>query len=141
MRKKIPILLFYIVLSSSIFAQEIPLFTTDFTPEEFAQRRSKVYNAIGKNGIAIIQGAPMPHGYVKFRQFNEFYYLCGIETPYSYILLNGASRKTRIYLPARNERRESVEGKLLSADDNQMVRKLTGVDAVHAVGLLAEHLV
>ena len=115
--RKISVLIFCLFVSSSIFAQEIPLFTTDFPPEEFAERRAKVYEAMGKNGIALIQGAPMPHGYVKFRQYNEFYYLCGVESPYSYLLLNGSTQTATVYLPARNERRERVEGKLFSADD------------------------
>ena len=34
-----------------------PLFSTDFPPEEFAKRRAAVYDAIGGNAIAILQGA------------------------------------------------------------------------------------
>ena len=138
--RKISVLIFCLFVSSSILAQEIPLFTTDFPPEEFAERRARVYEAMGKNGIALIQGAPMPHGYVKFRQYNEFYYLCGVESPYSYLLLNGSTQTATVYLPARNERRERVEGKLFSAEDDQLVRKLTGIDSVSAVGMLSEHL-
>lgn len=61
----------------SAFAQDAPLFTTDFPPEEFAERREKVYDAIGTGGVAVLQGDPTPRGYVKFRQSNEFYYLSG----------------------------------------------------------------
>jgi Xaa-Pro aminopeptidase len=43
-------------------------------------------------------------------------------------------------VPHRNEGRESVEGKVLSAEDAEMIKKLSGVDAVYGSELLAEHL-
>jgi Xaa-Pro aminopeptidase len=46
------------------------------------------------------------------RQTNEFYYLCGIETPHAYLVLDGRNRKVTLYLPPRNERLESAEGKV-----------------------------
>ena len=122
-------------------AQEgFPLFTTDFPPEEFATRRDKVYEAIGKNAVAVVQGAPTPVGYTRFRQSNDFYYLCGVESPNAYLLLNGSLRKTSLYLPHRNEGRERGEGKVLSAEDAEEVKKLSGVDFVYGTDLLAEHL-
>ncbi|HKP84453.1 MAG TPA: Xaa-Pro peptidase family protein [Blastocatellia bacterium] len=125
----------------TVFAQEgFPLFTTDFPPEEFAARRARVYSAVGENGIALVQGAPSPAGYVRFRQSNEFYYLCGIEVPHAYLLMDGGNRRAALYLPHRNEGRERNEGKMLSAEDADLVRKLSGVDAVFGTDLLAEHL-
>jgi Xaa-Pro aminopeptidase len=121
-------------------AQDVPLFTTDFPPQEFAGRRSKVYDAIGEGGLALVQGAASPAGYVRFRQTNEFYYLCGIEVPHAYLLLSGAQRTATLYLPHRNEGRERSEGKLLSAEDAELVKRLSGVDAVYGTDLLAEHL-
>ena len=129
-----------LLLSASVLGQEIPLFTEDLPPEEFQSRREKVYAAIGDKSFALIQGAPSPVGYVRFRQSNTFYYLCGVETPHAYLLLDGTRGKTSLYLPHRNEAREASEGKLLSAEDAQMVQKLTGVDAVHGSELLSEHL-
>ena len=67
-----------LLVTLSSHAQDAPLFTSDFTPEEFAQRRAKVFDAIGPNSIAIIQGETAPRGYIKFRQSNEFYYLTGV---------------------------------------------------------------
>ena len=131
----------FVLLTPATLAQEgFPLFTTDFPAEEFAQRRAGVYNAIGEGGLAIVQGAASPAGYTRFRQSNEFYYLCGIESPHAYLLLDGASRRASLYLPHRNEGRERSEGKVLSAEDAELVKKLAGVDAVFATDLLAEHL-
>ena len=121
-------------------AQDAPLFTSDFPPEEFAARRAKVYDAIGKEAVALVQGAPAPEGYLRFRQSNDFYYLCGVEVPHAYLLLDGASRRATLFLPHRNERRERSEGKVLSAEDAELVTKLTGVEAVAGTDLLGETL-
>lgn len=117
-----------------------PLFTTDFSPSEFAARRAGVFDAMGSTGIAVLQGAPSPEGYVRFRQTNEFYYLSGIESPHAYLVLDGASRRTALYLPPRDERREYGEGKILSAEDAPLVLELSGVDEVYPLADLPNHL-
>jgi len=121
-------------------AQDAPLFTSDFPPEEFAARRAKVIDAIGAEGLALVQGAPAPEGYLRFRQTNDFYYLCGVEVPHAYLLLDGGSRRATLFLPHRNERREGMEGKQLSAEDADLVKSLSGVDAVSSTDLLGESL-
>ncbi len=90
--------------------------------------------------LAILQGAPSPPGYTRFRQSNEFYYVSGIEMPHAYLLLDGSTSRATLYLPHRNERRESSEGKVLSAEDAEEIRKLSGVDAVAGTDMLGEHL-
>ena len=127
-------------LAAAASGQDVPLFTTDFPVEEFQARRERVYDAIGPNALAVVQGAPSPVGYVRFRQSNGFYYLTGVESPHAYVLLDGTSRTTRLYLPHRNPRREASEGKLLSAEDGELVMELTGVESVHGTDLLSEHL-
>ena len=133
-------LVFVLLVATTLTAQDAPLFTSDFPAEEFAARRAKVYAAIGENGIALIQGAPSPEGYTRFRQTNEFYYLCGVEMPHAYLLLDAAQKRAALYLPHRHAMREASEGKLLSAEDADEIKKLSGVDAVFAQEMLAEHL-
>ncbi len=130
------------MLAAAVLLAQVgfPLFTTDFPPEEFAKRRAAVFDAIGRDSVAILQGAPTPVGYTRFRQSNDFYYLSGIEVPNAYLLLDPVERKATVYLPHRNERRELGEGKVLSAEDADEVRKLSGVDAVFGADLLAEHV-
>jgi Xaa-Pro aminopeptidase len=130
------------MLATAVLLAQVgfPLFSTDFPPEEFAKRRAAVLDAIGKNAIAILQGAPTPVGYTRFRQSNDFYYLCGVEVPNAYLLLDPVQRKTSLYLPHRNVGRETGEGKVLSAEDAEEVKKLSGVDAVFGPDLLAEHV-
>src|SRR4029079_19786732 len=139
MRLFLPILLLLTPISIGAQVGFSP-FRQDFPREEFAARRAKVFDAIGNSSIALVQGAPSPPGYTRFRQSNEFYYLCGIEVPHAYLLLDGATRRTTLYLPHRNEGRERAEGKLLSAEDEAEVRQLSGVDAVFGLEALGEHL-
>ncbi len=139
--KLLRVALFALLLPSALAAQEgIPFFTTDFPPEEFAARRARVYEEIGSGKVALVQGAPSPAGFVRFRQSNEFYYLCGIESPHAYLLLDSTQRRATLYVPHRNEARESVEGKVLSAEDADLIKQLSGIDAVYGSELLAEHL-
>lgn len=118
----------------------VPLFTSDFPPEEFAARRAKVYEAIGDTGLAVLQGAPSPVGYTRFRQTNEVYYLTGIESPHAYVLLDGRNKRATVYLPHRNEGRERSEGKLLAAEDAEMIRKLSGLEGVGGIERFGEVL-
>lgn len=115
-------------------------FRSDFPPKEFAARRAKLFDAIGASAIAVVQGAPSPAGYTRFRQSNEFYYLSGIEIPHAYLLLEGGSKRALLYLPHRNAGRERGEGRMLSAEDAEEVKKLSGIDDVYGTDLLAEHL-
>jgi len=112
-------------------------YQSDFPPDEFQARWAKVLDRIGADAVAIVQGAPLARGFVYPRQTNEFYYLCGIETAHSYILLDGRSKKATLYLPPRNERLERSEGRVLSADDGELVRKLTGADEVKSTTEMA----
>ena len=121
-------------------AQETAHHQTDFPPEEFAERRDRVFEAIGDNALVLLQGAPNVQGFRVFRQSNEFYYLTGLEVPHSYLLMDGRNKTTRLYLPHRNPRRERGEGKSLSAEDAELVAELTGVDQVYGVDLLPYQL-
>lgn len=132
--------LILILLAAGLSAQEVPLFTKDFPPEEFAVRRKAIYEAIGTNGVAVLQGAPTPEGYIRFRQTNEFYYLCGVEAPHAYLLLNGAMKRATLFLPHTTPMREAWEGKSLNADAADEVRKLSGADAVQPLEALAAAL-
>jgi Xaa-Pro aminopeptidase len=108
-------------------------YQSDFPPEEFEARWSAVFDRIGTNAVAVAQGAPLADGFALPRQSNTFYYLTGVETPGAALLLDGRTRRATLYLPARNERLERSEGKVLSAEDAEMARRLTGADEVRSV--------
>ena len=113
-------------------------YQTDFPAEEFKARWAKVYDAIGPEAVAVAQGAPLTNGFQLPRQSNTFYYLSGIETPGSYLVLDGRARRATLYLPPRNERLERSEGKVLSADDAERVKALTGADDVRSTAAMAD---
>ena len=116
------------LVAPSAWAQ---IYQADFPPEEFRARWQQVFERIGQDAVAVVQGAPLATGFVVPRQSNTFYYLCGIETPGAYLVLDGRTRRVTLFLPPRNERLERNEGKVLSAEDAESVTSMVGVDAVH----------
>ena len=131
-------LLFLAALTGS--AQPHGIEQTDFPASEFQERRGKVFDAIGRNAIAIIPGASVADSPQIFRQSNEFYYLTGIEAANSYMLLDGRSRRTTVYLQHRNPAWERQVGSIVAAEDAAIVKERTAVDDVHGVEMLARHL-
>jgi Xaa-Pro aminopeptidase len=122
---------------SVLLAEDSPPYQSDFPPADFRARWNTVFERIGDRAVAIVAGAPKANGFLVPRQTNEFYHLCGIETPHAYLFLDGRDRKVTLYLPPRDPRLESAEGKVLSAEDGELVKRLTGVDAVLSTGELA----
>lgn len=133
--------LLVLISGFTMFAQEKHYYQTDFTIEDFEARRTKIFDEIGNNAIALIQSAPSVAGFKVFRQSNTFYYLCGLEEGHAYLLLNGKNRSVTIYLPHREEGRERSQGKILSADDADLVKQLTGVNRVRPLEFLGNDLV
>jgi Xaa-Pro aminopeptidase len=125
---------------SPLLSQDKHHYQTDFSIENFTERRTKLLDAIGNNAIALIQGASGHAGFSIFRQSNTFYYLTGLETDHAYLLLNGKNKQITLYLPHRDKGREQGQGKILSAEDDILVKELTGVDAVKGYEFLSTDL-
>jgi Xaa-Pro aminopeptidase len=121
-------------------AQAGRAFTTDFTTQEFAGRRARVYDEIGRDAVAVMQGLPSVHSSAVFRQSNELYYLTGVVAPQALVLLDGGARRTILYLPKQDTRRAAVEGDLLSSDDPIKTANITGVDEVRSTDRLIADL-
>jgi Xaa-Pro aminopeptidase len=130
--------LWLLVFCPPLSGADSPPYQTDFPPQEFQARWKVVFDKIGDHAVAIIQGAPKTNGFLVPRQSNEFYYLCGIEAPHSYLILDGRDRKATLMLPPRDARLESAEGKVISADDAELVKQLGGVDAVSSTRDMTE---
>ena len=124
----------YVLLSAlaacTLRGQAPPWYQSDFPADEFQARWAKVYDRIGNQAVAVVQGVSLTPGFTMPRQTNEFYYLCGLETPHSYLLLDGRSRKATLFVPPRNRRLEAAEGRVLSAEDAAQLKSLTGADEV-----------
>src|ERR1700722_14856772 len=98
-------MLFLIVLAAELAAQ--PVFTDVFPPDEFAARRTHVMETIGA-GVAIIQGTTERPGEQPLRQSNQFFYLTGVVEPRAILVVDGASKRSTLFLNSRNERREQM---------------------------------
>ncbi|TFG75587.1 MAG: aminopeptidase P family protein [Flavobacteriales bacterium] len=121
-------------------AQDKHHYQTDFSASNLAERRMEILEGIGNNAIALVQGSGGRAGFSVFRQSNTFYYLTGLETDHAYLLLNGKNKQTTLYLPHRDSDREQGQGKVLSAEDDALVKELTGVDRVKGIEFLSTDL-
>jgi Xaa-Pro aminopeptidase len=115
------------LLSAAPHAQPVFRGEEIFPPEEFAAHRAKVIDRIG-DGVAIVLGTPGPPGEMPFRQNSQFFYLTGVTEPRAYVVIDGRTGKTTVYLQPKNERRDaSMYGPALSPGADT-ARQL-GVDA------------
>lgn len=124
-----------------VYAQDNHHYQTDFSKAEFAERRNRIFEAIGNDAIALIQGANGIPGFSVFRQSNTFYYLSGLESPHAYLLLNGRTKKSTLFLPHRNISMEQNQGKVLSVEDRELIIELTGIEEVKGIEFLSADLV
>src|SRR5262245_49320248 len=122
-----PHLIIAILLSSAGWISAQPLFTDSLPKEEFAERRAKLFEKIG-DGVAIIQGTTETGNSLKFRQNNQFYYLTGVEVPRAILLMDGRTKRSTLFVPPRDERKERSEGPVLTPGPEAVT--LTGIDAV-----------
>jgi Xaa-Pro aminopeptidase len=112
------------------------IYQTDFPPDELRARCARVMAAMAPDTVAVVQGAPLASGFGVPRQSNSMYYLSGIETPGAYLVLDARTKALVLYLPPRNERLERSEGKVLSAEDPDVVKRLTGADDVRSTAAM-----
>jgi len=76
----------------------------------------------------------------RFRQHNDFFYLCGVEVANAYLLMDGRTRKSTLYLPSFDEHVADQEGVELNSDDTEMAMELTGVDYTKPISALTDDL-
>jgi len=138
MRRFVPCLL--LISPFTVAAQGTVHYQADVARDELVARRTRLYDAIGTQAIAVVQGASGVPGFSVFRQANDFYYLTGVESAHAYLLLNGRSRRATLYLPHRDDDREKGEGKVLSVEDSLLLIQRTGVDRVRALESMAQDL-
>src|SRR4051812_26831561 len=114
-------------------------FQNDFAAEEFAARRAKVMERM-EGGAALIAGAPEVAGFEAFRQNNDFYYLCGVEVPHAYLLIDAERKESTLYLAEVEAKHEETDGPQLSPGDGEFVRERTGIEETKSLGALVEDL-
>jgi Xaa-Pro aminopeptidase len=116
-----------------------PYFQTVFSGDEFTRRRAAVAAAIG-NGLAVLQGSPATGAFDLFRQHNDFFYLCGVETPHAYLTIDGRSSRAILYLPPCDAKLAEQEGAELNSDAAEAALRLTGVDDVKPLASFVDDL-
>ena len=112
----------------------------DFSAEELKGRRARVAGAIGASALAIVQGAAKNPTHDLFRQANDFYYLTGVEVPHAYLLIEGKTAKSSLFLPHQSRELSEREGELLSPENGSAWREALGVDDVLGPEALAQKL-
>ena len=115
------------------------MFQTDFLPAELKARRDKLCDVMG-DGVALIAGAEAPIGSSSFRQYNDFYYFCGVEVPHAYLAIDGRTRTATLFLPPESMIDKDHDGRVLSADDPAYAAEISGVDQVCGLDGLAPFL-
>lgn len=113
-----------------------PYYQTWFEAAEFKQRHARLYEAIGREAVAVLRGAGPVAGYEIFRQTNEFFYLTGIEVPQACLMLDGRARRAILYLPHGDAQTAAAEGAEPSAEDRDRLILLTGCDDVRGIEAL-----
>ena len=110
-----------------------PVFTGPeiFPLDEFAARRARVMDVVG-HALVIVQGTTERPGEQPLRQSNQFFYLTGIVEPRAILVIDGASRQTRVYLQPDDERRRRQIDRMYGTGlvPGDAAAKATGVDAV-----------
>lgn len=105
-------------------------FTPDFTADELAERRQRLATEIGPGAHLLVPGAaPVPTDFPT--QDANFYYLCGMETSHSYLLIEGGSGRTQLFLPSR----DTIPGEphnRLGFEDARLITERLGIGEVAA---------
>ena len=115
------------------------MYQNDFSIDELRMRRQALARQIGR-AMALIVGAPAPVGETDCRQYNDFYYLCGVEVPQSYLLIDGPSGETTLFLPESDLVPRDDDYPVLCLENADYVLKTTGVDKVLPRKALWSHL-
>jgi len=93
-----------------------------------------------EGGVALIAGAPEVAGFEAFRQNNDFYYLCGVEVPHAYLLIDAQRKRSTLYLAEVDAKHEETDGPQLSPGDADFVRERTGIEETKLLAALVEDL-
>jgi len=115
------------------------VFSPEFTGEEFLRRRQTIAGAIGAGASALLQGAPRSlTAHPKFSQSKIFYYVCGISLERCYLLIDGRSAKTTLFVPPSGI--SGIRGGTLDEDSMAQIRSRMAIDEVLSTEALTEAL-
>lgn len=114
------------------------LFTPDFTADELTRRRHGIAAKIGRGAHLLVAAAPpVPTDHPV--QDANYYYFTGLETCHSWLLVEGGSGRSIVFLPSRDAMAGEPAHRL-GFEDADLIRARTGVDDVLATPRLADEL-
>lgn len=108
-------------------------YQSDFDIEEFADRRGRLAGMLEAGSAALFPGAAVEAGHDIFRQYNTFYYFCGLEVPHAYLLIDTDRQTSTVFLQDSSHTRFPV-------DDADRIKKMTGLDEVVPLSELRDRL-
>ena len=111
-----------------------------FTQQEYGDRRRRLAAELENDSVAVLAGRIDTGAFDIFRQNNELFYLCGVDVPQTYLLIEGQAGNSTLYLPGRDANMERSEGAVLNSDDPDSARVETGVEHVRNYDQLAKDL-
>lgn len=114
-------------------------YQTSVPTAEFARRRHELAVRM-ESGTALLRGAPSSGAFDLFRQYNDFYYLSGVECPHAYMTIDAGSGRTTLYLLPTDAKLAESEGAELSCTFPEETCRLTGCDEVKEIEALAADL-
>jgi len=103
---------------------------------EYAARRQSLMEKI-PDGIAIIPGATSPLDGDQFFQSNDFFYFTGVEAPNAWLIVNGISRRSTLFLTLdeHDARGEGIPPELATEPAS-----FTGIEEARLVEEMPSHL-
>ncbi len=118
-----------------MFAKTIP-------PQEFAQRRQRLMQQLGKGAVALLAAAPeAPRNrdvYYPYRQDSDFYYLTGFPEPEAVaVLVPGSEREFSLFCRERDPQMETWHGR--RAGQQGAVERY-GATHAHPIGDIDKYL-
>jgi len=103
---------------------------------EYAARRARLMETI-PDGIAIIPGATTNIAGNRFFQSNDFFYFTGVEAPNAWLVVNGVSRESTLFLTLEEHdaRGEGIPPELVSSPEEH-----TGIEQARPVEEMSSFL-
>ena len=105
-------------------------YQTDFPAEEFKARHAQVFRKNRRQRGRRRAGRPSDGRLYAAPSAQHLLLPLRDQTPGAYLLLDGRTKQVTLYLPPRNQRLEAAEGRVLSADDVDLVKRISGADDV-----------
>ena len=103
-------------------------------PAEYAARRARAVGRLAETEVLLVPGAEGTSAGETFRQVDDFEYFSGLEVPQAVLAIDGRTRRTTLFVPARDPRFDNAgrpndfPGRPLAGDP--ALRALSGVDSV-----------